>query len=85
VVKKGGGHLDDAFKYIEVLSNRRVRVACILPWHIGMRTLALPFAQNYPLATGERVKVTRAEVRKIMLLAPFPAMSNKVLRRLRWS
>ncbi len=64
-MKKATGHLDDAFKYIEVLSNRRVRLACILPWHIGMRTLAL-LAQNYPLTTKERVKVTRAEVRKIM-------------------
>jgi farnesyl-diphosphate farnesyltransferase len=81
-LKKATCHLDDAFKYIEVLSNRRVRIACILPWDIGMQTLAL-LAQNYPLAVTERVKVTRAEVRKIMFLAPVTAMSNKALRRLR--
>ncbi len=79
-LKKAAEHLDEAFKYIEALSNRRVRLACILPWHIGMRTLEL-LTENYPLTTTERVKVTRAEVRKIMFFGPFAAVSNKVLRR----
>ena len=85
-MKKAAGYLDDGFKYIEVLSNFRVRTACILPWVIGVKTLAM-LAQHNPLATAERVKVPRAEVRKIMLLAPFAAMSNEALRRLRgeWS
>ena len=81
-LEKAAAYLDDGFKYIEVLSNFRVRTACILPWFIGMRTLAL-LAQAYPPAAGERVKVTRAEVRKILLVAPLAAMSNKVLRRMR--
>ena len=80
-LEKATVYLDDAFKYIEVLSNFRVRIACILPWVIGVKTLAL-LRQKYPLATPERVKVSRAEVREIMLAAPFAAMSNKVLYRM---
>jgi farnesyl-diphosphate farnesyltransferase len=80
--ERAAGCLDDGFKYIEVLSNFRVRVACFLPWLIGVKTLAL-LVQKYPLAAKERVKISRAEVRKIMLLAPFAAMSNKVLLSLR--
>jgi len=79
---KAAAYLDDGFKYIEVLSNFRVRIACILPWLIGVKTLAL-LTQNYPLTAKERVKVSRGEVRKVMLVAPFAAMSNKVLRKLR--
>lgn len=76
------GYLEDAFQYIESLSNKRVRIACILPWFIGMRTLIL-LKQNYPLTTKIRIKVTRSEVRKLMLLAPLAAFSNTVLRRMR--
>lgn len=79
---KAEGYLDDGFKYIEVLSNFRVRMACFLPWLIGVKTLGL-LRRKYPLSTGERVKVSRAEVRGIMAAAPFAAMSNKVLHRMR--
>lgn len=79
---KAEGYLDDGFKYIEVLSNFRVRVACFLPWIIGVKTLAL-LKEKYPLSTAERVKVPRAEVNRMIAAAPFAAMSNKVLYRLR--
>lgn len=78
-LKKAVTHLDDGFRYIEALSNRRLRFACILPWFIGMRTLIL-LARKFPLATGERVKVPRAEVRALLLLAPLAASSNALLR-----
>jgi len=79
---KATAHLDDAFRYIEALSSTRVRIACILPWAIGMKTLVL-LTQKYPLATSERVKVTRAEIRKLLFLAPVAAMSNWALHRMR--
>jgi farnesyl-diphosphate farnesyltransferase len=78
-LKKAAAHLDGAFHYIESLRNRRVRLACILPWFIGVRTLAL-LMQKYPLTTDERVKVSRREVRTLLLFAPLAAMSNTVLR-----
>ncbi len=81
-LEKAEAYLDDGYNYIEVLSNFRVRIACFLPWDIGVKTLAL-LAKTYPLATEQRVKVSRGEVRKIMFLAPFAAMSNGVLRKMR--
>ena len=81
-LEKAIAHLDDAFRYIEALKNRRVRIACILPWAIGMKTLVL-LTEKYPLATNERVKVTRAEIRKLLFLAPVAATSNWALRRMR--
>jgi len=75
------GFMEEAFQYIECLSNKRVRIACILPWFIGMRTLVL-LKQSFPLTTKNRIKVTRAEVRKMLLLAPLAAFSNAVLRRI---
>ena len=81
-MQKADGYLDNGFEYIEVLSNFRVRIACFLPWFIGVKTLAL-LKKKYPLSTDERVKVSRAEVRGIMAAAPFAAMSNKVLHRMR--
>jgi len=81
-LKKAAAHLEDAFQYIEAISNRRVRIACILPWFIGMRTLIL-LKQNFPLTTDKRVKITRAEVRRLLFLAPVAAFSDKFLRRMR--
>lgn len=81
-LKKAVEHLEDAFRYIEALSNWRVRIACIFPWFIGMRTLIL-LSQKFPLTTSERVKVTRREVRALLLLVPFAASSNAVLRLVR--
>ncbi len=80
--QQAAAYLDEGFKYIEVLSNFRVRAACFLPYAIGARTLAL-LASQYPLAAAGRVKVSRAEVRNIMFIAPLAASSNKVLRKMR--
>jgi farnesyl-diphosphate farnesyltransferase len=81
-LKIAAAHFDDAFRYIESLRNRRVRLACILPWFIGVRTLAL-LTKNFPLTTDGRVKVSRREVRALLLFAPLAAMSNTVLRLVR--
>ncbi|MGB8356151.1 MAG: phytoene/squalene synthase family protein [Chthoniobacteraceae bacterium] len=81
-LEKAAAHLEEAFQYIESIASRRVRIACILPWFIGMRTLVL-LKQNFPLTTDKRVKVTRAEVRKLLFLAPVAALSDKFLRRMR--
>lgn len=81
-LKQAATHLDSAFRYIEALSNRRVRIACILPWAIGVRTLTL-MSRKFPLTAPERVKVSRGEVKRLMLVAPLAALSNTVLRRLR--
>ena len=85
-------HLDDAHQYIRALSNWRLRYACILPWHLGMRTLLL-LRENPPFETlagsGEgaanrghpaKIKVSRGEVRLLLAKAAFWACSNFALR-----
>jgi hypothetical protein len=81
-LKKAVAHLDDAFRYIEATQNRRMRFACILPWYLGMRTLAL-IKKTPPFETGVRVKVTRREVRATLVFAPLAACSNAVLKKSR--
>jgi farnesyl-diphosphate farnesyltransferase len=73
-------HLDDAFRYIEALRPPRLRFACILPWWIGLRTLALLRATP-PLSAKKRIKVPRAEVQRLLFTAWAPAFSNAILRR----
>ena len=72
-------HLEDGGRYIESLKNVRIRFACILPWYLGMRTLAL-LARESPLETDRRIKIRRSEVYAAMALAGCAALSNTVLR-----
>jgi len=60
------GHFREALVYLEAIRPWRLRFACFLPWAIGLRTLAL-LEKHPPLETGHRVKVGRAEVRRLML------------------
>ena len=76
---QAANHLDAAYQYIRAISNRRVRYACVLPWHLGMRTLIL-LRENPPLENGERIKVSRREVRGLLLKATVWAASNFFLR-----
>lgn len=71
-------HLADAQTYIQALRSGRLRLACLLPWAIGVRTLAL-LRRNPPLETAIRVKVSRAEVRAILRRALFHALSRRNL------
>jgi farnesyl-diphosphate farnesyltransferase len=70
--------LADARVYIEALRNRRLRFACLVPWAIGIRTLALLRA-NPPLETARRIKVPRSEVRRILLRAAASAFFKNPL------
>jgi len=72
-------HLDAAYRYVRAISNWRLRYACILPWHLGMRTLIL-LREKPPLENSERVKVSRSEVRAVLVKALGWALSNFLLR-----
>ncbi len=71
------GHLKAGWNYTNALprSQVRVRLACALPILLGVRTLALLKRAN-PLDATQRVKVSRAEVSRLMrrmaLRYPFP-------------
>jgi farnesyl-diphosphate farnesyltransferase len=65
--------------YICSLRPARVRAGCFLPWELARQTLAL-LAEKPPLETPERVKISRAAVRGVMLRAIVAAFSNAPLR-----
>jgi len=58
--------MDAGRRYIEAIRPWRVRLACFLPWAIGVRTLRL-LEKNPPFETGQRVKIPRSEVRRLFL------------------
>lgn len=67
-------------QYIESLRPARLRAAVYLPWNLGLKTLDL-IAARPPLETTERVKVTRATVRKALAQAVLVSFSNWPLRQ----
>jgi farnesyl-diphosphate farnesyltransferase len=72
----------EARQYIEAIRPWRIRFACLIPWALGVRTLKL-IGQRSPLEKGERVKVGRKEVARIMRRAVFGALSNRAVSK--WS
>jgi farnesyl-diphosphate farnesyltransferase len=66
-------HLDAGWEYTLRLPAGRVRLACVWPIWIGVRTMALLRTGN-PLDPAQRIKVTRGEVYRLMLRS---LLSNK--------
>jgi farnesyl-diphosphate farnesyltransferase len=64
--EKAGQGIDAGMEYAAAIRNRRVRFATSLPAMIGARTLAL-LREAGPDALERRVKVPRAEVRKMIV------------------
>jgi len=75
-------HLSTGWDYTNSLprNQRRVRLACAWPVLIGARTLALLRAGN-PLDPARRIKVSRAEVRGILLRSLLALGSARLWRR----
>jgi len=73
--QKALSYLDEGRQYIEGIRPLRIRFACLLPWALGVRTLQL-IGDKSPLEKGERIKVDRREVRRIMQRALWAALSN---------
>ncbi len=71
-------YLEQARLYIAAVQSRRVRMACYIPWRLAGETLDL-IKVNNPLYTGEKVKVSRKQVRAAMWSALRVAFSNKPL------
>ncbi len=75
-------HLNGGWAYTQQLPRRqvRLRLACAWPVLLGVATLAKLAAAN-PLDPRQRVKVSRAEVRKILVSSlwriPFPNAWNR--------
>ncbi len=58
--------LDDAWKYARALTPSKMRYACALPVLLGLETLGL-VAKTSPLEATERLKVSKAGMRGVML------------------
>lgn len=72
--------LDDGLRYIGALRPWRLRLACFLPWALGMRTLR-QMERTHPLEVAHRVKVPRKEVHRLLILGMVGALGNAALLR----
>jgi farnesyl-diphosphate farnesyltransferase len=66
LLEKAKQEIQAGMEYASAIRNRRIRFATALPAMIGTRTLAL-LHEAGPAALTRRVKVPRAEVRKLIL------------------
>ena len=80
-ILRAENHLADAQRYIEAVRSPRLRFACLLPWAMGLETLAL-LRRNPPLTTPHRIKISRGEVRAIARRAVWAAFSNRRLAQM---
>ena len=69
------GRLEDGRLYLRALRPARLRAGVFLPWHLGVKTLALLRTRN-PLENSERLKVPRSAVRAALALAIPVAFTN---------
>jgi len=76
---KARERLDDGLRYVEAVRPWRLRLACFLPWALGVRTLHL-MELSRPLETPERIKVSRKTVRCLLAWGLLGAMGNCALR-----
>ena len=70
--------LNDGRDYIRAVRPWRIRFACYLPWQLAVKTLDL-MAATPPLASTEKVKVSRSMVYGTMLRGVVAAFSNSPL------
>ena len=75
-------HLDAARDYVLMIPRReiRLRLACILPLWIGLRTLALLTESGRFLDPGESIKVSRPEVHRLARLAVASVSFNALVK-----
>jgi farnesyl-diphosphate farnesyltransferase len=78
---RAGHGLDAGMRYADAVHSRRVRAATALPALLGARTLALLRA-DASLGLGQRVKVPRADVRRIMVRLALTLAGRTSLRRM---
>ena len=71
--------LADGLFYIQAIRPWRLRLACFLPWALGVRTVAR-MERSRPLENAVRVKVPRPEVRRLLFLGAIGALGNGALR-----
>jgi farnesyl-diphosphate farnesyltransferase len=76
-------HLDRAVKYILLIPKEetRIRLFCLLPLFWAMRTLQKIQENTLDLLKKEKIKITRASIRKEYWAALVNMRSNRLMRR----
>ena len=72
---RAGELLGEGRRYIAALRPARLRIACFLPWYLGLKTLRL-LSQRPPLSAEGKVKVPHSTVRAALLRSPLVGLSN---------
>jgi farnesyl-diphosphate farnesyltransferase len=75
------GHYDVAWHYTLAIPRHewRMRLACAWPLLIGLATLAALAQASDPLASPAPIKISRAEVRRLLARSAFTVWSNRAL------
>jgi len=73
-------HLEAGWGYVQAIKNLRIRYACAIPILIGLRTIVL-MRKNPPLLTKEKVKISRSDVKMILVKAGVGALFAPVLEQ----
>lgn len=68
--------LNDGWHYLLSIKNKRIRYALLIPLLVAYKTLRLLQDQNY-LIEPQAIKVSRTQVKFIMIIAMIGAWSNK--------
>jgi farnesyl-diphosphate farnesyltransferase len=77
--ERAARQLEAGYQYIATLRYARLRIACFLPWYLGLRTLDL-LGKPGTLEREEKVKVSRTTVRFAFVYALASAFSEGALR-----
>ena len=76
--ERAAAQLDAGYEYIATLRYARLRIACFLPWYLGLRTLRL-LGKPDVLKQPNKVKVSRTTVRFAFIYALASAYSEGAL------
>ncbi|MEX2535309.1 MAG: phytoene/squalene synthase family protein [Trueperaceae bacterium] len=76
LARKAEGHLESGLRYVAALPRRhhQIRLACMWPLLFAARTLAV--SRHDPAVLETEVKISRAQVREIVLRSRFLGWSN---------
>lgn len=82
LIQKAKRHLTDALDYATALPRRQygVRLFCLTSLYFAVRTLRLAEGDEQLLDPGHRVKISRAEVYRTVLVTRLVAASNTLVR-----
>jgi farnesyl-diphosphate farnesyltransferase len=87
LIDKAKRHLVDALEYSTTLprSQYGIRLFCLTTLYFAVRTIRLAEADDRLLDPEHKVKISRGEVRRTLLMARIVAPSNRLTRRyFRW-